>query len=93
MRLLLSLLLYIASASFINALPHASDQDELDPILQQKPLHTTVLMAGGAAASAPTVAPLPSGSRDHFKDLWAGEYEKAFEGYGSVCGKCWSDRG
>ena len=92
MRLFLSLLLYIASASLINALPHASVQDEVDPILQQKPLHTTVLMAGGAATSAPTVAPLPGGSRDRLKELWAGEYEKAFEGYGSVCAKCWNNR-
>ena len=82
MRLLITVLLYLASAVLINALPHHSSvQDELELILQQSPLHTTVLMEGGAAASAPTRVPLPGGSRDRFQALWAGDYEKAFEGY------------
>ena len=84
MRPLITLLLCIASAFLITALPQPSSvQDELELILQQKPLHTTVLMAGGAAASAPTGAPLLQGSRDRFVALWAGDYEKAFEGYES----------
>lgn len=84
MRLLVAVLLSIVSALVVNALPQASsDQDELEPILKQVPLHTTVLMARGAAASAATRAPLPGGSRDRFMDLWAGDYEKAFDGYES----------
>lgn len=84
MHLLITLLLYIVSAFLINALPHASSvKDELELIRQQVPLHTTVLMAGGAAASAPTQPPLPGGSRERFEALWAGDYEKAFEGYES----------
>ena len=84
MRLLVAVLLSIVSPYVVNALPQASsDQDELECILKQVPLHTTVLMAPGGAASAPTRAPLPGGSRDRFIDLWAGDYEKAFEGYES----------
>lgn len=81
MHLFIILLLCIASTFLITALPHHSSvRDELELISQQKPLHTTVLMAGGAAASAPTRAPLLQGSRDRFVALWAGDYEKAFEG-------------